>query len=65
MIALALLLTLAPGDPGGVPAVSQENKGGGRMAAPGQPELRARSWALTDAETGMYLAGRNPDDRLP
>ena len=65
MIALALLLTLAPGDPGGVPAVSQENKGGGRTAAPGQPELRARSWALTDAETGMYLAGRNPDDRLP
>ena len=65
MIALALLLTLAPGDPGGVPAVSQENRSGGRTAAPGQPELQAQSWALTDAETGMYLAGRNPDDRLP
>jgi serine-type D-Ala-D-Ala carboxypeptidase (penicillin-binding protein 5/6) len=69
LIALALVLTLAPGAPGGVRAVSQENPSGERpaaeAAAPGQPELHAQSWALTDAETGMYLAGKNPDDRLP
>ena len=65
LVALALLLTLAPGNPGGLPAVSQENASGEKTAAPGQPELKARSWALTDAETGIYLAGRNPDDRVP
>ena len=66
MITLALVLTVAPGSLGADLAVSQENKSGEQTAAaPGQPELQAQSWALTDAETGMYLAGKNPDDRLP
>jgi serine-type D-Ala-D-Ala carboxypeptidase (penicillin-binding protein 5/6) len=66
LITLALVLTVAPGAPGADLAVSQENKSGEQTAAaPGQPELQAQSWALTDAETGMYLAGKNPDDRLP
>jgi D-alanyl-D-alanine carboxypeptidase (penicillin-binding protein 5/6) len=29
------------------------------------PKLQAESWALTDADTGLYLAGKNPDERLP
>lgn len=29
------------------------------------PDLSARSWVLTDAESGLYLAGKNPDERLP
>jgi serine-type D-Ala-D-Ala carboxypeptidase (penicillin-binding protein 5/6) len=29
------------------------------------PELQAEAWALTDAETGLYLAGKDPDQRLP
>ena len=29
------------------------------------PELQTESWVLTDADTGLYLAGRDPDQRLP
>ena len=29
------------------------------------PDLGAKSWALADAESGLYLAGKNPDERLP
>jgi D-alanyl-D-alanine carboxypeptidase (penicillin-binding protein 5/6) len=69
LIALALVLTLVPGSSGWVWAVSQKNTGGEQTAAegaaPGQPELQAQSWVLTDAETGLYLAGKNPDERLP
>ena len=69
LLALAFVLTLVPGASGWVQAASQENTGGEQTAAeataPGQPELQAQSWALTDAETGLYLAGKNPDERLP
>ena len=69
MIALAVVLTLVPGASGWVRAAAQENTGGeqtaAEAAAPGQPELQTQSWALTDAKTGLYLAGKNPDERLP
>ena len=29
------------------------------------PQLDARAWALVDANTGAYLAGENPGERLP
>lgn len=29
------------------------------------PQLDARAWALVDANTGAYLAGENPHERLP
>ncbi len=32
---------------------------------PDPPQLRAKAWALVDADTGLYLAGKNPDERLP
>src|SRR5215212_3906705 len=40
-------------------------KSAGERTAPKPPKLDARSWALVDADTGIYLAGKNPDQRLP
>ncbi|HEX5912620.1 MAG TPA: serine hydrolase, partial [Rubrobacter sp.] len=34
-------------------------------APPGAPKLNAGSWALIDADTGLYLAGKDPDERVP
>ncbi len=68
MLAVAFVLALVPGVSGWVRAISQENTGGQQTAAeaaPGQPELQAQSWVLVDADTGLYLAGKNPDKRLP
>jgi serine-type D-Ala-D-Ala carboxypeptidase (penicillin-binding protein 5/6) len=68
LLAVAFVLALVPGAFGWVRAISQENTGGEQAvaeAAPGQPELQAQSWVLVDANTGLYLAGKNPDERLP
>ena len=32
---------------------------------PGAPRLDAGSWAVVDRETGLYLAGKDPDKRVP
>jgi D-alanyl-D-alanine carboxypeptidase (penicillin-binding protein 5/6) len=32
---------------------------------PEPPQVRAAAWALVDVDTGLYLAGKNPDERLP
>lgn len=61
VIALLILLLLAPGallDR----AVAQEKE---PQAPPGAPRVNAGSWALIDADTGMYLAGKDPDKRVP
>ena len=53
---------------GADPAVSQEGDTGGQRGAGvalDAPKLEAKSWALIDADTGLYLAGKNPDERLP
>src|SRR5688500_3544491 len=34
-------------------------------APPGAPKLNAGSWTLIDADTGLYLAGKNPDEQVP
>jgi serine-type D-Ala-D-Ala carboxypeptidase (penicillin-binding protein 5/6) len=57
LISLVFILLLAPGPSGG-PAVAQEEE-----AEP--PQIEAQAWALADTETGLYLAGKNPDERLP
>ena len=62
---LSLVLTIMPGADR---AVTQEGEAGGERAAGtalDAPKLQAKSWALTDADTGLYLAGKNPDERLP
>lgn len=58
LISLSLILLLAPA-PSGDRAGAQEAGGND------QPQIEARAWALTDTETGLYLAGKNPDERLP
>ena len=55
LIALTFLLILAPHR-----VTAQETK-----SPPGAPKLDAGSWALIDADTGLYLAGKDPDKRVP
>jgi len=59
-ITLLVLLFLAPvSSPDR--AVAQETKS---QAPPGAPKLDAGSWALIDADTSLYLAGKDPDKRV-
>ena len=60
LIAFALVLGSFEGDQ----AAAQETTAGDRTT-PIPPKLNATSWALVDADTGLYLAGKNPDRRLP
>ena len=57
LIALSILLVLAPAPHR---AAAQETG-----APPGAPKLDAGSWALIDADTGLYLAGKDPDKQVP
>src|SRR5918993_1453452 len=43
-------------------AVAQEKT---PEAPPGAPKLNAGSWTIIDADTGHYLAGKNPDEQVP
>jgi D-alanyl-D-alanine carboxypeptidase (penicillin-binding protein 5/6) len=43
-------------------AVAQEQT---PEAPPGAPKLNAGSWTLIDADTGLYLAGKDPDEQVP
>src|SRR5919206_3653349 len=45
-------------------AAAQETTAAERSSAE-PPKLDAAAWALVDANTGIYLAGKNPDERLP
>src|SRR5215203_1994612 len=42
-------------------AVAQEKTS---EAPPGAPKLNAGSWTIIDADTGHYLAGKNPDEQV-
>jgi D-alanyl-D-alanine carboxypeptidase (penicillin-binding protein 5/6) len=55
-------LVLVPGSSAWNQAAAQETA---ERTAPDPPQLRATAWALVDADTGLYLAGKNPDERLP
>ena len=57
-----IALVLMPGSSGWQAAAAQEAT---EHTAPDPPKLRAGAWALVDADTGLYLAGKNPDRRLP
>src|ERR687890_178993 len=43
-------------------AVAQEKT---PEAPPGAPKLNAGSWTIIDADTGLYLAGKDPDEQVP
>src|SRR5215210_3693517 len=78
LLALGVLLGSAGSDPAGA---QEKAPGGvpeaGASGAPPQgaaagddpstqlPEVAVQSWALMDAETGLYLNGENPDEQLP
>jgi D-alanyl-D-alanine carboxypeptidase (penicillin-binding protein 5/6) len=53
-VTLVALVLLGGSDPAG----AQEER-------PDPPQLRTTAWALVDADTGLYLAGKKPDERLP
>ena len=55
---LSLATVLAPG-------VAGAQEGSGQTTPKNAPDLDARAWALTDADSGRYLAGKNPDERIP
>src|SRR5918993_1620914 len=60
-IAFLTLLLLSPvSSPGR--ALAQEKT---PEAPPGAPKLNAGSWTLIDADTGLYLAGKDPDEQVP
>jgi D-alanyl-D-alanine carboxypeptidase (penicillin-binding protein 5/6) len=59
VVALAALVLLS-GTSVGNGAGAQE-----KQERPDPPKINAGAWALEDTETGLYLAGKNPDKRLP
>jgi len=44
---------------------AQESQETAKPTVPKLPQLDTGAWALVDAETGVYLAGKNADERLP
>ena len=72
MLFVALFLATDPGTTSAA-VVQETTTGGGTNGgqaaptgpAPGAPEIEAQAWALMDADSGVYLDGKNPDERLP
>ena len=58
LVVLGLLSVSSAGN--GVAAQEETPEG-----APNPPKINAGAWALVDTETGIYLAGKNPDKQLP
>jgi serine-type D-Ala-D-Ala carboxypeptidase (penicillin-binding protein 5/6) len=56
-LAFLTLLLLSP--------VSSLDRAVAQEAPPGAPNLNAGSWTLINADTGLYLAGKDPDKRVP
>jgi len=48
-----------------ITASSAGNGAAAQQGAPDAPQVNAAAWTLVDTETGLYLAGENPDKRLP
>ena len=69
LIVLMFVLVLAAGADGGNWAGAEKISQGGqvapRAAASDPPDLEVQAWALVDVESGLYLAGENPDEPLP
>ena len=65
LIAFGLVAILAPGSFVQGKVEAQEPKESAEPMGRKLPQLDAGAWALVDAETGVYLAGKNPDEQLP
>ena len=61
---LAALIFFAPAASG----IAQETTTGGQaetqQEAPDPPEIEAEAWALMDADSGVFLGGKDPEERL-
>jgi serine-type D-Ala-D-Ala carboxypeptidase (penicillin-binding protein 5/6) len=55
--AFLTLLLLSP--------ISSLDRAVAQEAPPGAPKLNAGTWTLIDADTGLYLAGKNPEEQVP
>jgi len=66
---LMFVLVLAAGADGGnwagAEKISQGGQAATRAAAFDPPDLEVQAWALVDLDSGLYLAGENPDEPLP
>ena len=66
---LTLVLALAPGGTEWKQASAQQTSSAKQTApnasVPEPPSVEVQAWALTDAYSGSYLAGENPDEPLP
>ena len=69
LIMLTLVLALAPGGTEWKQASAQQTSSAKQTApnasVPEPPSVEVQAWALTDAYSGVYLAGENPDEPLP
>ncbi len=75
LLSLALLLLLSGGtslDAAGAQEGLPESGASGPppgstpdSRASGPPQIEAEAWALVDEQSGLYLAGENPDEQLP
>ncbi|MDQ3923586.1 MAG: hypothetical protein M3309_06640, partial [Actinomycetota bacterium] len=69
LIMLVLVLVVVAGAVGGDRVGAEETPPRGQSApgasVPEPPSVEAQAWALTDAYSGLYLAGENPDEPLP
>ncbi|HEU4493904.1 MAG TPA: D-alanyl-D-alanine carboxypeptidase family protein [Rubrobacteraceae bacterium] len=61
LAALVAFVLVTASFPGGGAAAQEGDQG----SAPDPPKINAGAWALVDTETGLYLAGKNPDKRMP
>jgi serine-type D-Ala-D-Ala carboxypeptidase (penicillin-binding protein 5/6) len=55
--AFLTLLLLSP--------ISSLDRAVAQEAPPGAPKLNTGTWTLIDADTGLYLAGKNPEEQVP
>ncbi len=67
---LMFVLVLAAGADAGNRAGAQKTSQGAQAAPGGAPSeppdlVEVQAWALVDVESGLYLAGENPDEPLP
>jgi D-alanyl-D-alanine carboxypeptidase (penicillin-binding protein 5/6) len=58
------MLVVVPGSFEQGKVEAQESQETAEPTVPKLPQLDAGAWALVDAETGVYLAGKNADERL-
>ena len=68
LIALGIVLGLGGVAGDGNQAGAQETTSSERTTpavVPNAPKPNAEAWVLTDADSGLYLAGENPDEQLP